>query len=443
MLQEAPEEKPGAMDQSEAKTIADREKQLQIHAKANKNKNREALRGRIMDFEGDFTPPEYPKSDEARKFLDKALGQNFIFSDLTDKEREMLINAMQKQEAKEGEMIIKQGDVGDFFYICEEGTVNFIADGNAVGSCGMGGSFGELALLYDSPRAATCMAGSDCVLWKVDQGTFRHLLARTAQEEESSNDKLLTLPLSEWKKELKTGAPLLTTITRERMEMEISLLESLAESDDAIPELWNLWYNARGPEAAKELHQTEALVAQGQPEAWAKAEIQLKKLIAREGIHWAEPVNRLATLMFLQSRHEESKELCEIVLTLKPWHFGALSGMVMVLQGLQDTEGMLDYARQRMPPLPKKGQEEKEPPKELGELETRQMWVDRMLDRARAKLLGLEMGLEEAFMDLDKEEKELEPALSISNSTDVDEAATDALESTRKEEEEEEEDAWQ
>jgi cAMP-dependent protein kinase regulator len=174
------------MDRSEAQTIADREKRLQIHAKASKNKNREALRGRMIDFEGEFKPTFHPKSDDERTFLDNALGQNFIFSDLTNKERVMLINAMQKQEAKEGEVIIKQGDVGDFFYICETGTVNFVADGNAVGSCGMGGSFGELALLYDSPRAATCIAGSDCVLWKVDQGTFRHLLARTAQEEDAN-----------------------------------------------------------------------------------------------------------------------------------------------------------------------------------------------------------------------------------------------------------------
>jgi cAMP-dependent protein kinase regulator len=185
-FQNSPEDTSGAMDRSEAKTIADRERQLQIHAKASKNKNREALRGRMIDFDGEFKPPVYAKSDEERTFLDKALGQNFIFSDLTIKEREMLINSLQKQEAKEGELIIKQGDVGDFFYICEEGTVNFIADGNAVGSCGIGGSFGELALLYDSPRAATCIAGSDCVLWKVDQGTFRHLLARTAQEEDAN-----------------------------------------------------------------------------------------------------------------------------------------------------------------------------------------------------------------------------------------------------------------
>ena len=170
---------------NDAERIRHREQQLKLQAKA-AGKNRAAVRGRMMEFDGDFVPPEYPKTEDDMKFLDKALGSNFIFSDLTDKERTMLIKAMQKQENKEGEIIILQGDIGDFFYICETGTVNFVADGNAVGSCGTGGSFGELALLYDSPRAATCVAGADCVLWKVDQGTFRHLLARTAKDDEES-----------------------------------------------------------------------------------------------------------------------------------------------------------------------------------------------------------------------------------------------------------------
>lgn len=172
----------------ETSRIAAREQQVHLHAKAHKNKdkNREKVRGRMMDFDSAFTPPTYPKNDSDIKFLDKALGENFVFSDLSKKERQLLINAMQKQEAKEGEVIIKQGDLGDFFYICEVGTVNFVADGNAVGSCGTGGSFGELALLYDSPRAATCVAGADCILWKVDQRTFRYLLATTAKQGESN-----------------------------------------------------------------------------------------------------------------------------------------------------------------------------------------------------------------------------------------------------------------
>lgn len=171
--------------------IANREQQIKMHGK-----HREAVMGRILDLEGDFSPPKYPKTKQDVKFLDGALGENFIFGDLSSKQRGMLIEAMEKQEAKTGETIITQGDVGDFFYILEEGKINFIADGKDVGSCGKGASFGELALLYDCPRAATCMAGEDSTLWKVDQGTFRHLLARTAKEQQGGIvDTLAKIPL--------------------------------------------------------------------------------------------------------------------------------------------------------------------------------------------------------------------------------------------------------
>ena len=46
-----------------------------------------------------------------------------------------------------------------------------------MGACTRGASFGELALLYNCPRAATCIANTDCRLWKVDQRTFRYMLA--------------------------------------------------------------------------------------------------------------------------------------------------------------------------------------------------------------------------------------------------------------------------
>ena len=171
--------------------IMDREQQIKMHTK-----NRKAVQGRFLDLEGEFKAPDYPKTSEDAKFLDSALGENFIFGDLETKQRKMLIKAMQQQDVKKGETIIKQGDVGDFFYILEKGTVNFVADGKEVGSCGKGGSFGELALLYDSPRAATCIAAEDSTLWKVDQGTFRHLLARTAKEQEGGIvDVLAKIPL--------------------------------------------------------------------------------------------------------------------------------------------------------------------------------------------------------------------------------------------------------
>jgi len=174
---------------AEKAAIKLREQRIHLHAEAqknSKNKDRAALRGRIIDFDDDFVAPVHPKSAPDAAFLDKALGSNFIFSDLTDGERKMLIDAMQKESADEGDIVIQQGDSGDFFYICQTGKISFICDGTAVGSCGSGGSFGELSLLYDSPRAATCMAGANTILWKVDQGTFRHLLARSAKEGEDS-----------------------------------------------------------------------------------------------------------------------------------------------------------------------------------------------------------------------------------------------------------------
>jgi len=182
-------------DEAEKSAIKAREQNIQLHAiaqKKAKNKDRVALRGRILEFDDDFHAPVHPKSESDVAFLDKALGSNFIFSELSDGERKMLIDAMQKESAGEGDTIIQQGDTGDFFYICQKGKISFICDEKTVGSCGSGSSFGELALLYDSPRAATCVAGEDTILWKVDQGTFRHLLARSAKESEGNIIDVLT-----------------------------------------------------------------------------------------------------------------------------------------------------------------------------------------------------------------------------------------------------------
>lgn len=136
-----------------------------------------------IDLENDdFEIPSYPKTNAQVAFLQEVLKDNFIFMDMTDKEFRQFIGAMQHETVSAGKQIIQQGDVGDFFYIVESGTVDFIqedgvASKNAVvGTCEAGGSFGELALLYNSPRAVSCLATTSATLWKVDQRTFRYLL---------------------------------------------------------------------------------------------------------------------------------------------------------------------------------------------------------------------------------------------------------------------------
>jgi len=159
-----------------------------------------------------FTPPVFPKSDGEEKFLKTALPKNFVFENVDSKELGMLVKAMEKISINNNEIIIKQGDEGDFFCTCVvvslcfsvpifclvslfprpvdviyEGTVNFIVNNKIVGSGSAGDSFGELSLLYTTPRAATVKATSACTVYRVDQKVFRYILQQ--ETETAVNDK--------------------------------------------------------------------------------------------------------------------------------------------------------------------------------------------------------------------------------------------------------------
>lgn len=85
--------------------------------------------------------------------------------------------------------VITQGDQGDFFYVVERGSFEVYVNkagslqpgadgaGSKVATIESGGSFGELALMYNAPRAATVMSAEPgCTLWALDRVTFRRIL---------------------------------------------------------------------------------------------------------------------------------------------------------------------------------------------------------------------------------------------------------------------------
>lgn len=212
-----PVKKEEKMDNNMKSTdVESRERTINIHSKAKRAQN---VFAEPLDMSEDFVIPNFPKSDTSIKFIDDSLADNFIFASLTKEERRLLINAMKADTVPSGTVIIQQGEVGDYFYVVEDGNISFAVDGNHVGACQRGASFGELALLYNCPRAATCIANTDCKLWKVDQRTFRYMLANNnASQEKEVLDVLRKVQfLADLDKELLVKiADALTTVSFQR-----------------------------------------------------------------------------------------------------------------------------------------------------------------------------------------------------------------------------------
>merc|ERR1712168_1589743 len=119
-----------------------------------------------------------PKDFKTMASLSKAIAKNVLFSHLDENERSDIFDAMFPVSAIPGEVIIQQGDEGDNFYIIDTGEVEVYVNGEKVLTIGEGASFGELALIYGTPRAATVKAStsSDVKLWGIDRDSYRRIL---------------------------------------------------------------------------------------------------------------------------------------------------------------------------------------------------------------------------------------------------------------------------
>ncbi|QLG73826.1 hypothetical protein HG535_0F03370 [Zygotorulaspora mrakii] len=142
----------------------------------------------------DWTPEHYSeKTQEQLTRLAKSIGKNFLFSKLDPDSKTLVINSLEEKNIKAGTQIIRQGDEGDYFYVVEEGTVEFFVDNKKISSSGPGSSFGELALMYNHPRVATVMASTDCILWALDRITFRKILLGSSFKKRLMYDELLKI----------------------------------------------------------------------------------------------------------------------------------------------------------------------------------------------------------------------------------------------------------
>ncbi|NP_001191555.1 PKA type II regulatory subunit [Aplysia californica] len=147
------------------------------------------------DDEGDYTKVVNPKSDEQRRRLNDAIKHILLFRSLDHEQMQEVLDAMFEKIVDPGEEIIAQGDDGDNFYLIDDGKydiyVNIDGKRKLVGNYNNEGFFGELALMYNMPRAATIIAASRGTIWGLDRQTFRRIVLKTAFNKRKKYEKLI------------------------------------------------------------------------------------------------------------------------------------------------------------------------------------------------------------------------------------------------------------
>ena len=120
---------------------------------------------------------KHNKESQDAKLIDECLAKHFFFSSLEKQARSEIIREMSQCFALKGTTIFKQGDIGNYYYILSEGSVELIINGQKKKEIKKGENFGELALIYDVPRSGTIKTLSDCYMWIMEKRNFKKIVS--------------------------------------------------------------------------------------------------------------------------------------------------------------------------------------------------------------------------------------------------------------------------
>jgi cAMP-dependent protein kinase regulator len=111
--------------------------------------------------------------------------------------------AMFSRDVDANETIIRQGETGDNFWIVESGKYDIFVNrtkapesdkdplGDKVASVENGACFGELALMYNAPRAATIVSTTTGRLWGLDALSFKMMLVTAENTKKNKYESFL------------------------------------------------------------------------------------------------------------------------------------------------------------------------------------------------------------------------------------------------------------
>ena len=151
----------------------------------------------IHNIKKPFVPRVIPKNEEQIARIKDRCMQSFIFNYLEDKELKTVIDSFEEKKYTKGQPVITQGEEGDVLYLVDSGELDcekVFKSGDPptyLKTYKPGESFGELALLYNAPRAATIKAKTDSTLWALDRECFNNIVKDAAMKKREKYENTL------------------------------------------------------------------------------------------------------------------------------------------------------------------------------------------------------------------------------------------------------------
>jgi CRP/FNR family cyclic AMP-dependent transcriptional regulator len=115
------------------------------------------------------------------KQLMAVLGAVPLFEGLSKKQLKKVADLADVARFMSGATLVKQGDVGDSFYVVLTGQAKVVANGRTVNHTLPGEHFGEISLLDGGPRTASVIAETEMTLVIIRQKDFTAMLSKDSE----------------------------------------------------------------------------------------------------------------------------------------------------------------------------------------------------------------------------------------------------------------------
>ena len=137
-----------------------------------------------------------PKTHWEVQMISMAVHRHSVLTDLTEDAREEVINSMKFFMLGSSESVFEQGGQAIHFFVVGSGSLEVLVNNVRVNVMKTGDSFGELALLHNTPRSATVRTLERTTLWGVDRKAFREAVELVNRKNYTENKAFLnTVPI--------------------------------------------------------------------------------------------------------------------------------------------------------------------------------------------------------------------------------------------------------